>query len=309
MHYPARVTPYVLGINTGFAVNRYAEPEEWTRVVGALGLRAVQLTADLLNPDLPGAVLTEQVARIRRECAAAGCAVTSTFTGAFTRVNHLAHPDAAVRTHWLGWFRRFVDLSVDLGATSMGSHFGIFTRRDDRDPARRAERRAQNIDGWQQIAGYAAERGLRFLSWEPMSIRREQGETIAACRALHEAVNAGSPLPFRLCLDVDHGDLASPDPRDTDPDAWLREFAADSASVHLKQSSANKGGHWPFVAAHNAGGRIQPARVLAALAAGGAPDDLELLLELSFREREPVDSTVEEALTESVAFWRPHVPR
>ncbi len=298
---------WTLGINTGFAVNRYSEPEEWTRVVGDLGLRAVQLTADLLNPDLPGAVLHDHVRRIRAGCDAAGCAVTSTFTGAFTRVNHLAHPDAAVREHWIGWFQRFVDLSVDLGARSMGSHFGIFTRKDDRDPARRAERRAQNIEGWHRIADYAMAKGLEFLSWEPMSITREQGETLAACRSLQDDVSAGAPLPFRICLDVDHGDLASPDPRDTDPYAWLSTFAADSSFVHLKQSSANKGGHWPFTAAHNADGRIDPARVVDTLSEHGAPDDLELLLELSFREREPADSTVEEALAESVAFWRPVV--
>jgi sugar phosphate isomerase/epimerase len=295
---------YVLGVNTGFAVNRYAEPEEWTRVVGELGLQRVQLTADLLNPDLPGPVLAAQVRRIRAGCAAAGCTVSSTFTGAFTRVNHLAHPDPDVRAHWLDWFRRFVDLSVDLGATSMGSHFGIFTRRDDTDPARRAARRAQNIEGWHAIARHARKRGLAFLSWEPMSISREQGETLAACRALHDDVGREAPLPFRLCLDVDHGDLASPDPADTDPYAWLSAFAADSAFVHLKQSSANKGGHWPFTAAHNATGRIDPARVVDTLRRSGAPDDLELLLELSFREREPVDSTVEQVLAESVAFWR-----
>lgn len=295
---------YALGINTGFAVNRYSEPEEWARVVGDLGLTRVQLTADLLNPDLPGPVLRDHVRRIRRECEAVGAQVTSTFTGAFTRVNHLAHPDPAVRAHWLDWFRRFVDLTVDLGATSMGSHFGIFTRRDDRDPGRRAERRAQNIDGWHQVAEYAATRGLAFLSWEPMSITREQGETLAACRQLHADVNDGAPLPFRLCLDVDHGDLASPDPADTDPYAWLATFAADSAFVHLKQSKADKGGHWPFTAEHNAVGRIVPDAVVTTLAEHGAPDDLELLLELSFREREPADSTVEEVLAESVAFWR-----
>jgi len=295
---------YVLGINTGFAVNRYSEPEEWTRVVGDLGLTAVQLTADLLNPDLPGAVLHDHVRRINAGCARAGCAVTSTFTGAFTRVNHLAHPDPAVRAHWEGWFRRFVDLSVDLGARSLGSHFGIFTRRDDQDPARRAERRQQNIDGWHRIAAYAAERGLQFLSWEPMSITREQGETLATARALQDDVATGAPLPFRICLDVDHGDLASPDPADTDPYAWLSTFAADSAFVHLKQSKADKGGHWPFVAEHNATGRIDPERVVQTLVDAGAPDDLELLLELSFREREPADSTVEAVLAESVAFWR-----
>ncbi len=299
---------FTLGINTGFAVNRYAEPEEWVRIVGGdLGLKAVQFTADMLNPDLPGAVLASQVKRISAACDRYGTRVTSTFTGAFTRVNHLAHPDAEVRAHWVGWFKRFADLSVDLGASAMGSHFGIFTHRDNGDSLRREERRRQNITHWHEIAAYAKDKGLSGLTWEPMSISREQGETLAECHRLQRDVNVGAPLPFGICLDVDHGDVSSADPADTDPYAWLTSFAAESPQIHLKQSSKDKGGHWPFTKANNERGRILPAQVLETLVAAGARGNVELLLELSFREREPADSTVVEVLRESVAFWRPYV--
>ena len=77
--------------------------------------------------------------------------------------------------------------------------------------------------------------------------------------------------------------------------------------MHLKQSSANKGGHWPFTAQHNAEGRIVPTRVLDTLRANGA-GDTELIFELSFREREPADSTVVQVLRESVDYWRVAVP-
>ena len=60
---------FSLGINTGFAVNRYAEPEEWVRIVGEdLGLHVVQFTADMLNPDLPGKILHHQCRRILSAC-------------------------------------------------------------------------------------------------------------------------------------------------------------------------------------------------------------------------------------------------
>ena len=58
---------YRLGINTGFAVNRYAEPEEWIRIVGEeLELKVVQFTADMLNVDLPANVIVNQVDRIQK---------------------------------------------------------------------------------------------------------------------------------------------------------------------------------------------------------------------------------------------------
>ena len=299
---------YRLGINTGFAVNRFAEPEEWIRIVGEdLNLRVVQLTADLLNVDLPASIVLRHVSKINKFCQRYDVQITSTFTGAFTRVNHLAHPDPEIRSHWVSWFKKFVDLSVDVGAEMMGSHFGIFTAHDNNYPILRATRRKENIAAWHEIAEYARDRGLKMLTWEPMSISREQGETINEARRLQDDVNAGTPLPFGICLDVDHGDLVSPNPMDTDPYAWLNAFAIESPQIHLKQSYANKGGHWPFTAEHNKDGRILPQQVVSVLMEKGVKN-VDLLLELSFRERQPIDSSVVEVLKESVAYWRSVVP-
>ena len=68
----------------------------------------------------------------------------------------------------------------------------------------------------------------------------------------------------------------------------------------------NKGGHWPFTAAYNREGRIQPEPLIEAVKAGGGHDN-ELCLELAFREREPTDRAVVAAMRESVAFWAAHV--
>ena len=298
---------FSLGINTGFAVNRFAEPEEWTRIIGEqLGLRIVQLTADMLNPSLGAKICAAQIKKIRTGCEQFDIDITSTFTGAFTRVNHLAHPDPDIRCYWVQWFKNFVDLSVDVGAQAMGSHFGIFTHKDNAEPNERESRRRTNIDGWHEIGSYAKERGLRFLTWEPMSISREQGETLAEARRLQDDVNRGAPIEFKMCLDVDHGNVASPNPDDTDPYAWLAAFASDAPQVHIKQVTESKSGHWPFTAEYNDKGIVEPARVVDTLAVHGATNT-EMIFELGFREREPTDSTVVQALQESVNFWRPFV--
>jgi hypothetical protein len=42
-----------LGMNTGFAINRFPEPEDWMGVtVDELGLNTIQLTADILTPSV-----------------------------------------------------------------------------------------------------------------------------------------------------------------------------------------------------------------------------------------------------------------
>ena len=296
-----------LGINTGFALNRYTAPEQWIPlVVETFGLRVVQFTADLLNPSLPDEIIEAQVQRINELRAQYGLRIEHTFTSAFTRVNHLSHPDPQIRDYWVRWFGRFVDISIALGAESMGSHFGILTVPDLQDPAVRARRFRENVAAWHQIAAYAAQRGLAYLTWEPMSLPREYGETIAEARRIHQALNEGAPLPFKLCLDVDHGDVSSANPEDTDPYAWIREFARQAPIIHLKQTSANKHGHWPFAAAYNEDGRITPEKLLDALAAAGV-EKVTLLLELSFREREPYESRVVPDIVASVNYWRPYV--
>ena len=87
-----------LGINTGFALNRFPEPEIWTKIVGnLLGLRTVQFTADLLNPALPSFIIKAQIKAIRASAKRYDISIEHTFTSAFTRVNHLASPDPIIR--------------------------------------------------------------------------------------------------------------------------------------------------------------------------------------------------------------------
>lgn len=294
---------YKLGINTGFAVNRYSEPEEWTKVIYESGAKYVQFTADLLNVSLPEKIIQQQSDRIIDSCDKYGLEITSTFTGAFTRVNHLAHPDPLIQSYWIDWFKKFIDLSLKIGAKKIGSHFGILTTKDDQDSINRNLRIKQNINNWHIIGNYAKEKGVECLLWEPMSISRELGETIPKCKELQKLVNQDSPIPFKLCLDVDHGDVTSKDLNDLDPYMWLDNFVDESPVIHLKQSLNDKGGHWPFTKEYNEKGKIIPQKVIDILKSHKIKD-VDLILELSFRERQPIDSMVVEILTESVSYWK-----
>jgi hypothetical protein len=109
-----------------------------------------------------------------------------------------------------------------------------------------------------------------------------------------------------MMADIDHGDVTSPNPDDTDPYAWARAVPKVSPIIHIKQSMMDKSGHRPFTAEFNAKGAIQPDPLLKAFAEGGAVDN-EICLELSFKEREPNDRQVIPQIAESVAFWAPHI--
>jgi sugar phosphate isomerase/epimerase len=296
-----------LGINTGFALNRFSNPEDWIPLVAnEFKIKYVQFTADLLNPSLSDEIIQDHIKRINKLTQKYNIAIEHSFTGGFTRVNHLSHPDKNIRNYWINWFCKFADISVSLGAKSMGSHFGILTTPDLNNPIIRNERLKQNIEGWHKIATYAKAKGLEYLTWEPMSIAREYGENIAETKKLQKLLNTDTPLPFKLCLDVDHGDVTSANPDDTNPYKWIKELGNESPIIHIKQSSQNKGGHWPFTAEHNKDGRIKPKKLINTLKETNLKE-VTLLLELSFREREPFDSRVIKDCKESALFWKPYI--
>jgi sugar phosphate isomerase/epimerase len=296
-----------LGINTGFALNRFPEPEEWIRIVSEeLGLHVVQFTADLLNPSLPDPIVQKQIDKIRSLCSKYGVSIEHTFTSAFTRVNHFSHPDPQIREYWVEWFSRFVDISVQLGAESVGSHLGILSVHDLQHANRRELIFQETVKNWRRIAIYAKKKGVKYLSWEPMSIAREYGETLAEAHRIQKALNEDIALPMKVCLDVDHGDVLSSDPRDTDPYVWIQEFGSEAPLIQLKQSTKDKSAHWAFTKDKNVDGKINPDRLMETLQKYAVPNVL-LLLELSFREREPVESRVLQDLKNSVDFWRPFV--
>lgn len=297
-----------LGINTGFAINRYPDPDDWVRIVAEeLGLDTVQFTADLLNPSLPDTIVQRQVETLRSLCDRHGIRVESTFTSQFTRVNHLLHPDPETRRAWVAWFKKFFDISAALGAEGAGSHFGILSARDNADPAVREQRINDGIEAWRELSEHAAGLGMRYVMFEPMSVPRELGETIDATEQLL-ARCTNFAVPMQLCLDVDHGDLQSTDPRDTDAHAWIRALGKDSPVIHIKQSLRDKGGHYPFTPAYNERGKIIPEEILQTMQETGI-EDCTLLLEISHRERWPSDYTVVEDLKASVEYWRPAVEK
>ena len=302
------MTKFKLGINTGFATNRFPEPEVWLKIVGKdLELRYAQFVADLLNPFLPDEVIKQEIAKLKENATKYEVKIDTTFTSAFTRVNHLMHPDALQRKVWFDWFKRWFEISAKLGVRGSGGHFGSMSVTDFNNAKRRKFLIKEAISSWRKLAQWGAKLGFQFLIFEPMSIPREMACTIDSTKELLEKLNEnGLSIPIRLCLDVDHGDLASPDPRDTNPYAWLKELAHLSPVIHIKQSTRDKSAHWPFTEKYNKIGIISPPRVMEAVEASGAKETV-LLLEISHRERYPVEYQVIDDLKKSVEYWRKYI--
>lgn len=289
-----------LGINLGFAINKYVEPEVWTRIVAEdLGIKYVQFVADLLNVFLPPDIVDRQVERINVCTQKHDLAITSTFTSAFTRVNHFMHPDADIRKAWLNWFKRFADISVQMGARTTGSHFGILTFADYDDVQRREYIIEEGIKNWQELSWYCKELGMEYLNFEPMSIPREMANTVEDTKELLARLNDGAGIPFKVCLDVGH----APHPNDRDPYRWVRELGSVSPIIHIQQTEKDHSRHWPFTEEYNKLGIIHGEPLIEAIEQSGATE-AEIIFELSHREAWSTEFRIIQDHIESVNYWR-----
>ncbi|WP_139997877.1 sugar phosphate isomerase/epimerase family protein [Paenibacillus paridis] len=289
-----------LGINLGFAINKYVEPEVWTRIVAEdLGIKYVQFVADLLNVFLPPDIVDRQVERINECTQKHDLAITSTFTSAFTRVNHFMHPDADTRKAWLNWFKRFANISVQMGARTTGSHFGILTFADYDDVRRREFIIEEGIKNWQELSWYCKELGMEYLNFEPMSIPREMANTVEDTKELLARLNDGAGIPFKVCLDVGH----APHPNDRDPYRWVRELGSVSPIIHIQQTEKDHSRHWPFTEEYNKLGIIHGEPLIEAIKQSGATE-AEIIFELSHREAWSTEFRIIQDHIESVNYWR-----
>jgi D-erythrulose 1-phosphate 3-epimerase len=290
-----------LGINNCFAVKRWPQPDDWAQIVREeLGLDIVELSLDLIE-DIDSPAGRERAAdQIRSALSRHGLRAETVFTGlAAYSLNLLMHPNATRRRAAVDWYVSLVDLAARVGARGVGGHVGAMSVPDWSDPARRAERWSGLQQALAEIAAAARAAGLEHLLVENLASHREPS-TIASLETLltdGDAVRA----PVRLCLDVGHQCVPGTTGTDRDPYAWLTHFGGRLSEVQLQQSDGLADRHWPFTPERNETGRIDPHRVLDALADAGA-DDVLLVLEV-IPAFEQDDEQVLTELRTSAKLW------
>lgn len=293
-----------LGVNLGFAINKYFEPEVWPKVVREMGVDRVQFVADCLNPLLPKEWVDKQIEKTLIYMKEYDVKVTSVFTSAFTRINHLMHPDSEARELYVLFFKRLFEIGERLGAKSGGSHFGILTFNDYENIDRRNFLIEEGIGNWQRVSKYAADCGFDFIFFEPMSVEREMANTVEDSLYLMNRVNENSVIPMRLVIDIGH----APHPDQRDPYPWLEKAGKYSPIVHLQQTQFGKSLHWPFTKQYNDQGIITGDKVIECLKKGGATE-CELILELSHREHRDIEPLIIPDHRESIEYWRPFIEK
>ena len=298
---------YELGVNTCFAVKRWPEPGRWAAIVrDRLGLDLVQHSLDLVALDAPVREREREAAAVRAVCDRFGLTLHSTFTGlAAYSANLLLDPHPALRLHAEEWYQRAIQFTLLAGGRATGGHVGAYSVEDWRDAGRRAELEQELRASLTRLSRRARSAGLEALYVENLASAREP----STMEGIERLLTPGDDLrvPIVLCLDVGHQCVPGTTGAERDPYAWLERFGARAPVVQLQQSDAEEDHHWPFTKAKNAVGRIDAARVLAALGRSGA-ERVALILEIIPAFEAPDDRVLEE-LVESVEYWRSALER
>ena len=81
-----------------------------------------------------------------------------------------------------------------MGAKYSGNHLGIIGMDEVSKLNRDIDKRL--VNNWNNLSEYAYKINLKGLIWEPMSIKREFGNTIKSTKKINQLLNIKSKFPF-----------------------------------------------------------------------------------------------------------------
>jgi hypothetical protein len=138
------------------------------------GLKYVQFCFDLLDPRTTVDARQAMAAKVREASAKYGFEVQSAFIGAGAYAyNLLLHPFPELRKDALEWCRLTAVTAAELGAQGVGRPVAAASVKDYRDPGKHHFLKDTLVQGMRAFAHYAADRGLKFVCWEPTPIGPE----------------------------------------------------------------------------------------------------------------------------------------
>ena len=298
---------YFLGLNNGWVVKRFSEPEVWVEIAATkLDVNLIQFSFDLLDPMLDGDILEESISRTLDSCQQYGIRLESCFTGGLAyEGNLLLHPSSRMRKFAFDWYSSAINISRRLRVETVGGHMGAFTVKDFRNAQRRESLFSAQLENVLSLSQLCKDAGLETLLWEIMPVTREPPSTIHEARDLLQRLG-NSPVPVKLCIDVGHTcNSAVKDSHDRDPYTWLSELGSDSPCVHVQQTDGKGDRHWPFTEEFNKIGIIDGDKIISSLDENGA--GRTYIYPEVFPAFEEDDDQVIDDMAKTMKYWKEYV--
>lgn len=263
-----------LGLNLSFAVKRWIEPVQLARMCRKdFGVKHIQFTWDLIDPWWPE-VYRNGLARDYRDVfEAEGLSIDASFGGlaSYTYAQLLA-PSNVQREISFEFFRRAIDLTVQMGAGVMGTPVGGMSYNDARSREKRAERYDVMLDYLRRLAAYGKQQGLKEIHIEATPLITEFPHSPEVSIKMMKDLE-GTDIPIKLLIDWGHA-LYRPLLKDlADMNLWLKVCAPYVGSIHLQQTDGLLDRHWDFTKE----GMVTPELIKQATEDAGLSDIVQYL--------------------------------
>lgn len=236
-----------LGLNLSFAVKRWMEPEKLASMCkNDFGVDHVQFTWDLIDPWWPEEQRDVMVNQYRNAFEAAGVQIDATFGGvASYSYAQLLAPCKAQRDAAFIFFKRAIDLTVEMGAKIMGTPAGGMSYDDARNPRRREVLYQEMLDSLKKLAEYGKTKELEEIHIEATPLITEFPHSPDAAVKMMEDLR-DTDIPLKLLIDWGHA-LYEPLLKDeADINLWFKKCAPYIGSIHLQQTDGQWDRHWDF---------------------------------------------------------------
>lgn len=239
------MSTFSFGMNLGFAIKRWPEPHAWASILTQeMGVRLVQFTFDLIDPWWPESQRKTLTTQVRRAAEEHGITIHSAFAGlAYYTYNGLLHPEAAGRDVMKEWWKRAIDVTLELGADACGGPLGGLSHDDAADQNKVEQLYQEQIAFILELCETAKQAGLQQFLIEPTPLRAEFPHTVEQAQKMAGEL-AEAAIPARFVLDVGHA-LYQPLYGATANTAdWFSGLQDKIGVIHLQNTDFQSDSHW-----------------------------------------------------------------
>lgn len=264
-----------LGLNLSFAVKRWMEPDLLARMIKEdFNIDHVQFSWDFIDPWWPETERGMIAKEFRRAFEAEQVSIECTFGGNAAYVfPHFLAPIKVQRQLALEYFRRASDLTLELGAKTMGAPMGALSYSEARDPDTREKRYQEMLESLRLMAMYGKNIGLESIEIEATPLFTEIPYDPDGSVRLMEDLS-DSAIPIKLLIDWGHALFKPLLKENADINVWFEKCAHYIGSIHLQQTDGIWDRHWDFT---HEGGIITPDLIAIATHQAGLDDIYQYL--------------------------------
>ena len=236
-----------LGLNLSFAVKRWIEPERLAKLIkNDFGVDHIQFTWDLIDPWWPEEQRKIMAQEYKTAFEKAGVTVDATFGGlASYSYAHLLAPSEIQREIAFSFFKRAIDLTIELGAEVMGTPVGGMSYDDARNPERREDLYKEMLQYIRKLAEYGKTRGLKEIHIEATPLITEFPHSPQVSIQMMKDLE-GTEIQVKLLIDWGHALYKPLLKEEADINLWFQKCAPYIGSIHLQQTDGLLDRHWDF---------------------------------------------------------------